>query len=97
MVIGTESPVLGVLYDAESATGFDSGYTVLWDDAPHADELHVDGVLFSHPAVSHWCLHCLIEEHPEIGRGLDLAKEHGQVDWDDDLGEWVITNERTEQ
>ena len=26
--------------------------------------------------------------HPEIGRGLDLAREHGAADLDDD-GEWV--------
>ncbi|HEX6664813.1 MAG TPA: hypothetical protein VF025_14165, partial [Gaiellaceae bacterium] len=25
------------------------------------------------------CLHCLIDEHPEIGRGLELAREHGEA------------------
>ncbi|HXQ85228.1 MAG: hypothetical protein WCE47_12670 [Gaiella sp.] len=33
-------------------------------------------------------MHCLLDEHPEIGRGLDLAREHGAADLDDD-GEWV--------
>ena len=31
---------------------------------------------------------CLLDEHPEIGRGLDLAREHGAADLDDD-GAWV--------
>jgi hypothetical protein len=25
------------------------------------------------------CLHCLIEEHPELGRGLDLARQQGEA------------------
>ena len=33
--------------------------------------------------------HCLIEEHPEIGRGLDIAHEYGVADLDDD-GEWQV-------
>ena len=35
------------------------------------------------------CLHCLIEDHPEIGRGLDIAREYGVADLDDG-GEWVV-------
>jgi hypothetical protein len=23
------------------------------------------------------CMHCLIDQHPELGRGLDLAREYG--------------------
>lgn len=25
------------------------------------------------------CLHCLIDEHPEIGHGLELARDHGEA------------------
>jgi hypothetical protein len=34
------------------------------------------------------CLGCLIDDHPEIGRGLDLAREYGVADLDGDGG-WV--------
>jgi hypothetical protein len=30
------------------------------------------------------CLHCIIGEHPEIGRSLDHAREHGEWISDDD-------------
>ena len=37
------------------------------------------------------CLHCLIEEGDEqLARGLDLARVHGQVDFDPDTGEWFV-------
>jgi hypothetical protein len=31
----------------------------------------------------------LIDDHPELGRGLDIAREYGVADLDDD-GEWVV-------
>jgi hypothetical protein len=34
-------------------------------------------------------MHCLLDEHPEIGRGLDIAREHGVADLDE-AGERVI-------
>ena len=34
------------------------------------------------------CLHCLLDDHPELGRGLDLAREHGAADLDEN-DEWV--------
>jgi hypothetical protein len=63
----------------------DSGFTVLFEDAPDPDEL--DG-LGEHPALSSVCLHCLIDDHPEIGRGLDVAREWGAADLDEN-GEWI--------
>jgi hypothetical protein len=33
------------------------------------------------------CEHCLLEEHPEAGKGLDLARAHGSAYLAD--GEWV--------
>jgi hypothetical protein len=35
------------------------------------------------------CLDCLIDDHPELGRGLDIAREYGVADLDDS-GEWVV-------
>ena len=52
---------------------------------PDPDE--VDGL--DDPRVSLVCLHCLIDDHPEIGRGLDIAREYGVADLDDE-GEWVV-------
>jgi len=36
------------------------------------------------------CLHCLLDDHPELGRGLDLAREYGEALLED--GEWVAGN-----
>lgn len=37
------------------------------------------------------CAHCLMQDGDEqLGRGLDLARVHGQVDWDVDAGEWFV-------
>jgi hypothetical protein len=33
------------------------------------------------------CLHCLIDEYPELGPGLDLARAHGWAERRED-GEW---------
>jgi hypothetical protein len=89
MVIGKRPPVLGVIYDDEAAAHEgDSGFTVLFDDAPNQSELRVGVHGYDDPRVTTWCLHCLIDEHPEVGRGLDLAKEHGTVDLDVETGEW---------
>jgi hypothetical protein len=42
-------------------------------------------------------MHCLVEEGDEmLGSGLDLAREHGQVDWDFELEEWFIPIEEVE-
>ena len=62
----------------------DSGFTVLFVDAPEPEELDEHG---QHPAVSLMCMHCLLDEHPEVGRGLDIARGHGVADLDED-GEW---------
>lgn len=54
----------------------DSGYAVLFTPDPDPEGTMVV-----------WCLHCLIEKRPEVGRGLDLAREYGAADLVD--GEWV--------
>jgi hypothetical protein len=41
-----------------------------------------------HPGASIVCLGCLIDDNPELGRGLDLAREYGVADLAD--GGWVV-------
>lgn len=91
VVIGSEPPVCGVLF-AAGVKPPDSGFTVIWDDAPFERDLRRgrDG-WYDDPRVTTWCLHCLIDDHPEIGHGLDLARVHGQVDLED--GVWVVSEE----
>jgi len=84
-VWGSEPPASSIGYEKPIGPG-DSGFTVLFDDAPEPDELDEDG---QHPAVSIVCLHCLIEDNPEIGRGLDIAREYGVADLDEN-DEWVV-------
>ena len=37
------------------------------------------------------CADCLVDvADGQLARGLDLAKAHGQVDWDVALGEWFV-------
>jgi hypothetical protein len=62
----------------------DSGLTVLFADAPDPED--VEGP--EHPGISLVCLSCLLDDHPELGRGLDLAREYGVADLDEG-GEWV--------
>jgi hypothetical protein len=33
-------------------------------------------------------MNCLLDEDPALGRGLDLAREHGVADLED--GKWVV-------
>lgn len=83
-VLGSEPPAFSIGYQPPLGV-WDSGFTVLFDDAPDPEEL--DDIV--QPGVSELvCLHCLIEDHPEIGRGLDITRRYGVADLDDD-GEWV--------
>ena len=81
---GSEKPAYSIGYDEPSWPN-DTGFTVLFDDAPHPEDVPEDG---QHPLIAamHTC--CLLEEYPEIIPGLKLAREHGAADLDDD-GEWV--------
>lgn len=89
MVIGLERPPIGVLYDAECDRGHDSGFTVLMGDAPPQADLHVANGTYDDPRVTPWCLHCQIEEYPEVGRGLDIAIDCGESHYDADDEEWL--------
>jgi hypothetical protein len=56
----------------------DSGFCCVSDHAPLAPT--ADDLV----AI---CLDCLFDSHPEAGRGLDLARQHGRADFDG--GEWI--------
>ena len=84
LVWGEVPPAFSIGHDTPLGS-WDSGFTVLFDDAPEPDE--VDDVN-DHPGISLVCLRCLLDDHPKIGRGLDLAREHGAAELDLD-GEWV--------
>ena len=87
VVWGSESPAFSIGYDRPLGP-WDSGFSVLFDDAPEPEDLPDDGEELPE-GISLVCLHCLLEEHPELGRGLDLAREYGVADLDD-IGEWIV-------
>jgi hypothetical protein len=58
--------------------------TILFADAPDPDEVEPDD-----PRITLVCLFCLIEDHPELGRGLEIARRFGVADLDED-GVWIM-------
>jgi hypothetical protein len=84
-VLGSEEPAFSIGYE-EPLGAWDSGYTIIFEDAPDPEELEeIDG-----EGSELVCLRCLIDDHPEIGRGLDLAREHGVANLDEN-GAWVTS------
>ena len=88
MVWGSEPPAFSIGW-MEPLGAWDSGFTVLFDDAPDPEELETYKNPADHPGVRLIHLACLLEEHPEIGRGLDIAREHLVADLDE-RGKWVV-------
>jgi hypothetical protein len=88
MVWGSEPPAFSIGW-MEPLGSWDSGFTVIFDDAPDPEELEGYESLDDHPGIRAMHLACLLEEHPEIGRGLDIAREHLVADLADD-GEWIV-------
>jgi hypothetical protein len=91
LVIGEKPPAMSISFEPPSSPA-DSGFVVFFGDVlPGEDafEEFVEGC--SGPV----CLHCLVEDDDEqLGRGLDLVRVHGQVDWDIDRGEWFPAEHR---
>jgi hypothetical protein len=87
MVWGSEWPACSIGRE-EPLAPWDSGYSVLLDDAPSPAELDEYANPADHPGIHAMHLDCLLEEHPEIRNGIALAGEHGAADLTDD-GEWV--------
>jgi hypothetical protein len=73
LVWGRSGQVDTVLYfEPEPDDPTDSGFSLLRADAPRLEprpDTPVDIV----------CIHCVLDEWPGIGRGLELAREHGAV------------------
>ncbi len=84
---GSVPPVFSIGWDRPQWQG-DSGFSLLFEDAPDPGDLpDVAGEL--PPGISLVCLGCLLDDHPEVGRGLDIAREYGVADLGDD-GEWMV-------
>jgi len=89
LTVGEQPPAMSISWSPPVGPG-DSGFVVffadLLPDDPGFDELTTRPV----------CLHCLLEDGDlDLGRGLDLARELGQVDWDDAAGEWFVPATRS--
>jgi hypothetical protein len=72
--VGEQDPVAAVLY-SEPADPVDSGFTVIMSDVPE-DPLVVPEEEFFDRMLP-LCLCCVIDNHPEAGHGLDLARNYG--------------------
>jgi hypothetical protein len=75
IVFGTEGEPVAVLCDA--ATDPPQGqrwFTVVLNDSPGPNG----------PSEAPGCVGCLIDEHPRLGRGLDVAFEHRGARWVDE-------------
>jgi hypothetical protein len=80
-VLGEQWPAKVVSY-LEPISRWDSGFMVVLEDVSEPEEVSGDEPC---EAV---CLPCLLDEHPELGRGFDLARSHrGTARCDS--GEWV--------
>ena len=71
--VWTEGVPAGVVHDYEHE------FTLVLDRERDDDETPMDEYVCV-------CLHCLIDEHPELGRAIDLAKKTGSAYRVD--GEW---------
>lgn len=89
MVWGSQPPAFSIGYEKPMWPG-DSGFSVLFDDAPDPEDFpEEDNPQELPPGITLVCLHCLINDHPEVGRGLDIAREYGVADLDEH-DEWVV-------
>jgi hypothetical protein len=89
VVWGEEAPAVSIGYGAPMWEG-DSGFSILFADAPSPEDLEdvpVSGSLPEGITLVH--LACLIDDDPDLGRGLDIAREHGVAELDES-GEWVV-------
>ena len=66
-----------VLCDPETDPPGQRWFSVVLDDASGPDG----------PKEVPVCVGCLLDQHPRLGRGLDIALEHRGAEWVD--GEWV--------
>ena len=86
MVWGEQPPIFSIGYDPpkDDPYGRDSGFTILYDDSPNPEDVTGD----DDPRITWVCMHCVIDEHPEIGPGLAIARHYRVADLDDN-NQWV--------
>ena len=77
VVYGTAGEPVNVLCDAAGDPQWLRFFSVVLDDAEGPDG----------PSEAPVCVGCLLEIHPRLGKGLDVAVEHRGARWVD--GEWV--------
>jgi hypothetical protein len=77
VVYGTVGEPVAVLCDAATDPRGLRFFTVVLDDAEGPDG----------PSQAPVCVGCLLDEHPRLGRRLDVALEHRGAEWWE--GEWV--------
>lgn len=77
IVFGTVGEPVAVLCNAASDPPGQRWFTVVLEDSPGPGG----------PSQAPVCVDCLLDEHPRLGRGLNVALEHGGAEWRD--GEWM--------
>ncbi len=61
----------------------DSGFSIVLDDSPDPSEVEPGD-----PGLGLICLICVIDDFPGIGVGLEIARQFGVADIDEN-GEWI--------
>jgi len=78
IVVGELPPAMSISWERPRRP-WDSGFVVFFDDG--TDQTPSEPV----------CLRCLVNDaDAQLARGLDLARRHGRVDFDVELGEWFV-------
>lgn len=77
IVYGRVGAPVAVLCDAATDPPGQRWFTVVLEDAEGPEG----------PSQVPVCVDCLLEEHPRLGRGLDVALEHTGAEWRN--GGWV--------
>jgi hypothetical protein len=74
IVVGKERPAMSISWE-QPLSEADSGFCIIFSELDPLDpEDDTPSTLL--------CLGCLMEDGDvQLGRGLDLAREHGRVDW----------------
>jgi hypothetical protein len=85
IVFGSEGVPVAVLCDAATDPPGQRWFTVVLEDAEGPDG----------PSEAPVCVGCLLDDHPTLGRGLDMALEHRGAECVD--GQWVPAPELWEE
>ncbi len=73
-------------HNADTNDPHDSGFVLLGDEALELPEIPDERLITV-------CLHCLIDRHPYVGKGLEAARTSGRVIRDGDSDDWISRTE----